>query len=80
MEGIVCGSLCFDSCDITRMPCELARNALRLSVVAFSNVIPTGFCEAPISIRRGGGADSRAGHVAPIVGFGGDALELFAYE
>jgi hypothetical protein len=76
MEGIVCGSLCFDSCDITRMPCELARNALRLSVVAFSNVIPTGFFESPVSIR---GADSRAGHVA-LIGFGGDALGLFAYE
>ena len=60
------------------MPCKLARNALRLSVVAFSNVIPTGFCEAPVSIR--GGADMRgAGRVAPI-GFGGDALGLFAYE
>ena len=59
------------------MPCELARNALRLSVVAFSNVIPTGFCEAPVSIR--GGVDSRAGHVA-LIGFGGDALGLFAYE
>ncbi len=37
MEGIVCGSLCFDSCDITRMLCELARDALRLFVVVFSN-------------------------------------------
>ena len=76
MEGIVCGSLCFDSCDITRMPCELARNALRLFVVVFSNVIPTGFWEALVSIR---GTGSRAGHVA-LIGFGGDALGLFAYE
>jgi hypothetical protein len=45
-------------------------------VVVFSNVIPTGFWEALVSIR---GTDSRAGHVA-LIGFGGDALGLFAYE
>ena len=33
---------------VTLLGClALACDALRLSVVAFSNVIPTGFCEAP---------------------------------
>jgi len=63
---------------VTSLGCLANKRAMRCGfiVVVFSNVIPTGFWEALVSIR---GTDSRAGHVA-LIGFGGDALGLFAYE